>query len=80
MAPEEAVRAAMAKRADLLADRPDPIVLSDETLTRRMLEAAAPVLAEAWGLERLQAEHGGITTRDREPPDWPDRGAAENGP
>jgi hypothetical protein len=44
--PDEAVRAAMACRADLLADRPDPMVLSDETLTRKMLEAAAPLLAE----------------------------------
>jgi hypothetical protein len=43
--PAEAVRAAMARRADLLADRPDPTVLSDETLTRLMLEAAAPLLA-----------------------------------
>lgn len=45
--PDEAVMAAMVRRADLLADRPDPTVLSDETLTRLMLEAAAPVLAEA---------------------------------
>ena len=45
--PAEAVKAAMARRADLLSDRPDPMVLSDETLTRLMLEAAAPILAEA---------------------------------
>jgi hypothetical protein len=44
--PPEAVRAAMERRADLLSDRPDPTVLSDETLTRKMLEAAAPLLAE----------------------------------
>jgi hypothetical protein len=43
--PAEAVRAAMARRADLLSDRPDPTALSDETLTRLMLEAAAPILA-----------------------------------
>jgi hypothetical protein len=45
--PPEAVRLALAARADLLADRPDPMVLSEETLTRLMLEAAAPALAEA---------------------------------
>lgn len=44
--PAEAVAAALAKRADLLSDRPDPMVLSEETLTRLMLEAAAPILAE----------------------------------
>jgi hypothetical protein len=44
--PAEAVRAAMARRADLLSDRPDPTALSDETLTRLMLEAAAPILAQ----------------------------------
>ena len=43
--PDEAVQAAMARRADLPADRPDPAVLSDETLTRKMLEAAMPFLA-----------------------------------
>jgi hypothetical protein len=55
--PDEAVQAALARRADLLSDRPDPMVLSEETLTRRMLEAAAPILAEAWNLPALQAEH-----------------------
>lgn len=45
--PDSAVQAAMARRADLLSDRPDPMVLSEETLTRLMLEAAAPILAEA---------------------------------
>ena len=44
--PAEAVRAAMVRRADLLADRPDTTALSDETLTRLMLEAAAPILAD----------------------------------
>lgn len=43
--PDEAVRAAMARRADLLADNPDQMVLSDKTLTRLMLEAAAPFIA-----------------------------------
>lgn len=47
--PDEAVKAALAKRAYLLADRPDPMVLSNETLTRKMLEAAAPAIAKAWG-------------------------------
>jgi hypothetical protein len=49
----------MACRADLLSDRPDPMVLSDETLTRKMLEAAAPLLAEAWGVtdqERMREQ------------------------
>ena len=45
--PPEAVRLALAARRDALMDRPDPMVLSDETLTRMMLEAAAPILAEA---------------------------------
>lgn len=45
--PAAAVAAALAKRADLLADRPDPMVLSEETLTRLMLEAAAPEMAAA---------------------------------
>lgn len=44
--PDEAVRLALAARRHALIDRPDPMVLSDETLTRVMLEAAAPVLAE----------------------------------
>lgn len=44
--PDEAVRAALARRADLLSDRPDPMVLSEERLTRLMLEAAAPILAD----------------------------------
>lgn len=43
--PEAAVQAALARRSDLLSDRPDPMVLSEETLTRLMLEAAAPILA-----------------------------------
>ena len=43
--PAAAVAAAMASRAHDLADDPDPMVLSDETLTRRMLEAAAPHIA-----------------------------------
>jgi hypothetical protein len=45
--PAEAVRLAMTARSHALIDRPDPMVLSDETLTRMMLEAAAPILAEA---------------------------------
>lgn len=59
--PDEAVKAALARRSDLLADLPDPAALSEETLTRLMLEAAAPILAEAWGLgEGMTAttEHG----------------------
>lgn len=44
--PDEAVTAALTVYADLLYDRPDPMVLSDQTLTRKMLEAAAPILAE----------------------------------
>lgn len=58
--PDEAVRAALARRADLLSDRPDPMVLSEETLTRLMLEAAAPILAEAWGVAKRKPG----TTRD----------------
>ena len=45
--PPEAIAVAMASRAHDLADDPDPMVLSDETLTRRMLEAAAPHIAAA---------------------------------
>ena len=133
--PAEAVQAAMAVRAGLLADRPDPMVLSDETLTRKMLEAAAPILAETiaqkitehmenfgprkprgpletslagtGGAYRAWRRHfdiaarvaaGAFYTREDElrraaeaiergdfivcdlPEDWPDRGAAENGP
>ena len=42
--PAAAIAAALAKRAALLADRPDPMVLSDESLVRQMLEAALPYL------------------------------------
>lgn len=49
--PDEAVQAALARRADLLSDRPDPTALSEERLVRLMLEAAAPILAEAWGVK-----------------------------
>jgi len=52
--PPEAIRLAMAARADALMDRPDPTALSDETLTRLMLEAAAPLIAAA-GRERIAA-------------------------
>jgi hypothetical protein len=45
--PEAAVDAALARRSDLLADRPDPMVLSERRLVTLMLEAAAPILAEA---------------------------------
>lgn len=41
---EAAVKAAIAKHRELLADRPDPMVLSDESLFRRVLEAALPHL------------------------------------
>src|SRR6185437_180953 len=51
--PDAAVQAAMARRADLLSDRPDPTALSDWTLTRLMLEAAAPILAEEVAREIL---------------------------
>jgi hypothetical protein len=44
--PDEAVRAALIRYAELLCDRPEPTVLSDERLIRLTLEAAAPVLAE----------------------------------
>jgi hypothetical protein len=42
--PAEAIRAATSARHDALRDRPDPMVLSEETLTRIMLEAAAPAI------------------------------------
>jgi hypothetical protein len=42
--PDAAVRAAIAEHARLLYDRPDPMVLSDEALFRRVLEAALPHL------------------------------------
>lgn len=45
--PPEAVRLAMAARADALRDRPDLMVLSDERLTGLMLAAAAPLIAAA---------------------------------
>ena len=58
--PDEAVKAAMARRSYLLEDRPDPMVLSDERLTRQMLEAAAPLLAEMIAQKILahMEEHG----------------------
>ena len=43
--PEAAVATALAVRADLLSDRPSPMVLPDEALVRRMLEAALPHLS-----------------------------------
>ena len=57
--PKAAVDAALARRADLLSDRPDPMVLSEETLTRLMLEAAAPILADkiASAILRYADEH-----------------------
>jgi hypothetical protein len=51
--PDEAVRLALAARAGALIDRPDPMVLSDETLTRLMLEAAWPALVPAMRAGRL---------------------------
>jgi hypothetical protein len=42
--PEAAIRAAIAEHCRLLIDRPDPTVLSDETLFRKVLEAALPHL------------------------------------
>jgi len=42
--PDAAVRAALVEHARLLYDRPDPMVLSDEALFRRVLEAALPHL------------------------------------
>jgi hypothetical protein len=54
--PAEAVRLAVAARANALHDRPDPMVLSDETLTRMMLEAASPAMAgAAAGMEGAHA-------------------------
>lgn len=41
--PQIAINAALAARAHALIDRPTPIVLSDEALTRIMLEAAEAV-------------------------------------
>ena len=45
--PDAAVRAALAEHRSLLADRPEPTVLSDEALFRRVLEAALPHLPVA---------------------------------
>jgi hypothetical protein len=42
--PAAAVRAAIAEHHRLLAGRPEPTALSDETLFRRVLEAALPHL------------------------------------
>lgn len=47
--PGEAVRAARAAYANALYDRPDPTVLSDETLMRIVLEAAAPAMVPCTG-------------------------------
>jgi hypothetical protein len=44
--PAEATDAALAARSSLLADRPEPTVLSERRLTEIMLEAAAPAFAE----------------------------------
>lgn len=44
--PGEAVRLALIAYARALYDRPDPMVLSDESLMRIVLEAAAPAMAE----------------------------------
>jgi hypothetical protein len=44
---DAAVRAAIAEHARLLVDRPEPTVLSDESLFRRVLEAALPHLTPA---------------------------------
>lgn len=57
--PDAAVQAALARRADLLSDRPDPMVLSEERLTRLMLEAAADILADkiATAILRYADEH-----------------------
>jgi hypothetical protein len=44
--PGAATDAALAARCNLLADRPEPTVLSERRLTEMMLEAAAPILAE----------------------------------
>jgi hypothetical protein len=44
--PQAAIDAARAAYANALYDRPDPTVLSDETLMRIILEAAAPAMAE----------------------------------
>lgn len=41
---DAAIAAALAKRAELLADRPTPTHLSDESLVRQMLQAALPRL------------------------------------
>lgn len=44
--PEAAIAAALAARAHALSDRPDPMVLSDETLMRLTLEGAAVELGQ----------------------------------
>lgn len=42
--PEAALSAALSEHGRLLSDRPDPMVLPDEVLLRRVLEAAMPHL------------------------------------
>jgi hypothetical protein len=69
--PDAAVRAAIAEYYDLVSDRPDPMVLSDEILFRRVLEAALPHLppsgagsdlewlaADGWMVEIGRADTG----------------------
>ena len=74
--PPEATAAAMASRAHDLADDPDPMVLSDETLTRRELEAAAShiiaverarivALLDAWECPCGERGCMGYDTRDQ---------------
>lgn len=63
--PDAAVRAAIAEHARLLYDRPEPTVLSDEALFRRVLEAALPHLptvrqdlhAHPWRQGRHEPRH-----------------------
>jgi hypothetical protein len=52
--PDAAIWAAIAEHARLLVDRPDPMVLPDETLFRRVLEAALPYLPD------VQSEPPGV--------------------
>lgn len=59
---DAAIAAALAKRAELLADRPTPTRLSDESLVRQMIEASLPHLL-AMEVRRqahryMQAIHG----------------------
>jgi hypothetical protein len=66
--PAGATDAALAVRNDLLADLPEPTVLSERRLTEMMLEAAAPILADAVArkiLAHMERSAGYRRTRNR---------------